>query len=414
MSLESQMLPSSRPETLENNESLFKQRLYDLQLEYVDGIMKGRTPFIGTEKIEDMNLGKLLLKFTDIRREVASRYTEQTGKEASPEDSEYSTFFDSVFEGIKDAYTSDSETWRSQVQRVILEAVNTLPRREKEKELQNEKKESTTGLVNYHSYALREFKKYHGKDTVFTEDLASHGITGDDDCISVHFEPLVKQKSEEGKEVGGLFSESSSLSKLAVEILEKKPSTRVLLGQSWLLDTPIATRIGFHVSEPLPVDGSLGLWYQFIDKDGNLKKDEIAQFFTTGKPRFYEREGYMFVEDFLKKYLPPEKRGELHLKKAKPELSKDLLIDRVMLSELTKIWDSLSEQGIEKIIRQRTFPTRFFYETEEGKKILAFFFEQKRAGYKYADVREKMPAEYQGAYEAFLEKEKYEDYTVLA
>jgi len=388
-----------------------REKIYDLQLTYVDKILKGQIPPPEALKMHDEKpkLGQLLASYTNLNRELASKYFERTGKEADPVSQEYVDFKDAVYTNIRDSYDFDTSDWIGKVKNIISEQILQLPKSAESSSSRPERPE--TGLLVHYTETLADLKK-HDENSFLARELSTHGLNPEDEYISLHLEPVAKQKSQDPEGVENLFSKNS-LAKIAVDIVENDPATRAVVGESWLLDTPVGQRVGFHLSERMPLNGSLGTWYQFLDKEGNLKEDEVQTFFETGKPRFYERQGYLLTEEFLKKYLPKEKRGIVTLKKVNPDFAPMLEIEKLRIDAIVSVWDDVNIESIKAMVAETSILSRFFTETEVGKKTWAFFLDEKEKGVPYAQMLTASETDgYSREYKRFVESLSYLPYTL--
>lgn len=404
---------------LENNERPVRVKLYELQLEYVDRMQKGISPLPDAQSKEGLTLGDLLNRYTNIRNIIANEYSMRTGKEPDlQEDSEYWQFRDAVFVAIRDAYIEDPSSWMSKVEECVREKVAGLPQAESfESESLPKKKKQTAGLLNYHVYEFEKYAEYYRDDSFFAKEFPAHGITKEDECMSIHLDPLSDSGSKQADSQSGepkenLFSQNS-FARLAETIVEKQPAVRAVVSRSWLFDTPIAARVGFHVSEKLPIDGGFGLWYQFIDKDGNIKRDEVEQFFKTGEPRFRERDAYILTEELVRKYLPQEKRGQVALRRANPEFPALKANEDIQIDALSHQFDSTDRQGVLGLIEKAPMLGSYIH-TLKGKELLSLVLSLKDQGFLYADVLKEVKARgLRKDWEEFINtKFKYLEYVI--
>ena len=126
----------------------------------------------------------------------------------------------------------------------------------------------------------------------------------------------------------GLESLRSYFEKIALHIVDESPDTAVVVGASWLLSTPIARKMGFikipgeddsdeekvKRGERTRKENDPSTWMQFIDKDGQINRKRFDKFCETGEIPFKSVKAYIPVEEFLRRYLPAPRRGEVVLK----------------------------------------------------------------------------------------------------
>lgn len=118
-------------------------------------------------------------------------------------------------------------------------------------------------------------------------------------CLILHFDALIEQKGR-NENITNLFS-AASVRKLKRVIQKKHPGISVVIAESWLLDTIVNARFGFHLL-PLREQGvpsNQGFWGQFIDQHGNIHKGRTKQFLETGIAPYQIRAGYLLADEFL-------------------------------------------------------------------------------------------------------------------
>ncbi|MFA6252698.1 MAG: hypothetical protein WCV69_00290 [Patescibacteria group bacterium] len=191
------------------------------------------------------------------------------------------------------------------------------------------------GLINYN---LR--KGSHSlEDYGFDRDL--------DQVMEVHLEEIFK--SADRKVSPQKLRES--LQELAIVIVDQFPQVKALIAESWLLDHPIMQRMGFKVTDKTSQLSTMNNWMQFVDKDGQIDKKRAQILLETGEFPFKSRVGYFPIIDFLKKYLPAErKKSPIILRDLKPEfrtfheqLDEDI-------KKLNQSWSSFKVEDIEPFI----------------------------------------------------------------
>lgn len=168
---------------------------------------------------------------------------------------------------------------------------------------------------------------------------------------------------------------------IAERIIDKEPEVAAIIGESWLLDTPIAKYLGFQRidNKKSPVN-DFSTWMQFIDKNGQIDQKRFNQLLESGEPPYKCVRAYIKTEDFLRKYLPEDRRGKVILKEIVPERRNFFLERSSHLKVLAKTWDQSCLDDI------------LFSDLIEGNKgldySLSFLSEAERK--KYLDFLEKM------------------------
>jgi hypothetical protein len=165
------------------------------------------------------------------------------------------------------------------------------------------------------------------------KQLENTGLKPDDDYLGIHFAAAFKNDKEPGS--GDI---KKWLSELAEIIIDKFPETKAVVGTSWLFDHPIMKRFGFKVVED-KADGEN--WQQMTNKEGQIDTARLESAIKNGRLPFKNLTGYVLIEDFLKKYLPENRKGEIILKEVDPEyfnVKNDVVIqkERLDLIELIK------------------------------------------------------------------------------
>lgn len=103
-------------------------------------------------------------------------------------------------------------------------------------------------------------------------------------------------------------------SKLAELIVDEYPQVRGVVGSSWLLDRAALRRYyGFQ-----PVAECKPNWLQFVGEDGQINAERVEELVKTGELPHKNIFAIVDTVDFLKKFLPPERRGEIKLKEVNP------------------------------------------------------------------------------------------------
>lgn len=170
-----------------------------------------------------------------------------------------------------------------------------------------------------------------------------------EDVINIHLEELNQQKNKDGT-IKNIYS-GESLSKLAEKIISECPQVKAVVAESWIVDSPIGRRIGLEVdSKSKDTSAGIGFWGQFINEKGEIKEEKINKFIETGIPDYYYTKGHIKVEDFLRKYLPKEKRGTVKLKDISPsalELRNFWVETKI---KLDKNWTNMSYENIVEIL----------------------------------------------------------------
>jgi len=326
--------------SIEEHEKELQDKMIMIELEYVDKLFLKEIPPLNKDSQ------------TDDIRDLVSKYTEIQGKimeykNGKSNEKELIVSKEKILGGISDLYHKDHDHWIEKSEELINQELQKYKNYGKGED-SNKDLENKAGLINF------------DMETGVGHILPGSGLLDEDICMGIHFNDFYKQQTGDIK---NLFS-SSSLEKLALKIINEHPETKAVVGESWLMDTPIAKRIGFTVyNRDLEFKGG-PFWGQFIDSNGQIKSEEVSKFLKTGKPPYIIAAGAIMVEDFLKKYLPKEKRGVIKLKettKESVEFIKDL--NRIT-EELKKKWDELSFSEIFALINSNAVLAEYFKTTD--------------------------------------------------
>ena len=309
-----------RVESVEEHERILKDKLLDIELEYVDQIFLKKIPTLDKEVNVD-DITKLIPEYTQILSDIREYVNWGKNKEK-------------ILKNISDFYHQDYEHWIEKTKELIKKEVEELKKDEKI-EGDHEENKNIAGLIDF----SMESNKGHL--------LPGSDITDNDPCLEVHFESFYKQK---GDNKTNLLSVRDSFNKIALEIVDKHPETKAVVGVSWLMDA-LGENFGFKIYNRNFNKNLQGqFWPQFIDKDGQIKNEEVSKFLETGEPPYRVAAGAMMTEDFLKKYLPKERRGKIVLKELNLEISNEIKKESVLVKALFENWEKTTEEDIEKVI----------------------------------------------------------------
>lgn len=172
-------------------------------------------------------------------------------------------------------------------------------------------KNERVGLLDYN--LLRPIAKGgHEHSPILADVLKRQGVSSLDDLLQIHFQPIFKQEG-----IGNRLTKiKESFVELAKLIVDKHPQIQGVTGTSWLLDNEAICRlIGFKIVGQCQDEN----WNQLIDQSGQINQERLTQLIKTGHLPMKNMIGYVGVIDFLKKFLPPEYRGQIKLIKLDPE-----------------------------------------------------------------------------------------------
>jgi len=222
------------------------------------------------------------------------------------EDKEREKYITPIFEALDSIYTmnNDEERREELLQQRVLREFELIPTKKKFEENRGAKQENRVGLFEY---------EIEAKNCL---DMKKFGFNEWDEFLKIHIPNFYK--SGEKQLTPGVIRDS--MEKLSELVLEKFPYISAVIGQSWLLSTPIAKRLGFKETDriiPAPLT-SMSTWAQFIDQEGNISKERLDKFIKTGEFPYKSVSAFISIEELLSRYLPKDKRGDVVLKDIRP------------------------------------------------------------------------------------------------
>lgn len=229
-----------------------------------------------------------------------------------------------LLEVLQKIYDERATDWSVMFQRTIKEWVERFPRKN-----QQRPEFPHVGLLEYVS-----------SDYVKRGELIA-GVEEGDPVMEIHVRAAYKQPDTQlgPKELVDSFRQ------LANVIIREHPETVAIGGWSWLMDTPLAKRLGFRISDGGTSARRLGMstWSQFIDRDGALAEARVKKLMETGEFPYVSKRGVMLVEEFLRRYVPDEYRNEpIVLKRTKQEWRDERSLVHDVGSRLVTEWDQLT------------------------------------------------------------------------
>ncbi|HRY82705.1 MAG TPA: hypothetical protein P5232_03325 [Candidatus Moranbacteria bacterium] len=259
---------------------------------------------------------------------------------------------------INEIYARKNEDWKKEIVQFLGSIHERFNRKEDEK---NVKK---AGIFIYNIIKSRP-------------DLIKHGIGEGGDVLEIHLEKMYKQEGQN-------FTSQSikkSFIELAEMIAEKHLGVSDLAARSWILDSGLVEAFGFEEVERTDSLNHFSTWWQFIDKNGQIDKKRFEQFTKNGKPPLQVVLAKVKVEDFLKKYLPQEKKGKILLKEYSFK-NKEALEFRKMFE--TKFNSIKPEEIADLFSESRVYSE--FYQKGIFNELIEFLVEMKKKGYTYRQI----------------------------
>lgn len=389
--------PQQTPENIiEANLQRHSEKLFD-QMESVE-LSYAENKFENQDAAGEKSFSKILEEETPIIESLVNKYNQQHNRQK--DESKQAEFKKALAKKIDKAFEVDDR--RLENVKNILDQVNVEIGEVKWRESKREK----AGQLDF--VAIDKNNRHTS-----LEYLKERGFSKDDDLIEIHF-PEVYKNEQAGLALGEI---KKSLSKLAVAIVKDYPATRGVVGTSWLMDHPIIQKLGFQVAKDLKMpQNNDSTWLQLVDKDGQINKTRLKQLRETGELPYQSRFGYITVEDFLKKYLPQELRGEVNLKQTDPEWVERNQRREKAVKDFKAGWDDFleKEQSVTEYISQ--FPEFAEILDKVGVKndFILLMSEYKEKQLKYSDIAELSPSQLkQNIDERFKEYEQTHRYKNL-
>ena len=404
--------------SIEEHERMLNDRMTAIKLEYIDLILSKSIPLLEGEdkEVSEDDIVSLLNRYTPVLRELMRCYViqrENEGVKWEPEmyDPAASQFKDKIDEFRK----VDHDHWIEKTMQLVKEEQEkikgiTVKKSSATEEGYDEEDEggenkNIAGIINFNIEMIEADSENWFKPF---GSIAKRG----DSFISIHLEPLYKQAQQSGSPD---LSLSGSLGKLAVQIITKYPETKAVIADSWIVDTPIARRIGLTIYAEKKYDRTLAFWGQFVNEKGQIDEARVKKFLETGQAPYCIATGAIMVEDFLKKYLPKEYKGRVDLKEPNPSFNlEEYEHDSKIFRDLgAKDWGTTDEAGLQNIFSQCPFMTRF-NESDFGRGFFDFLIRLKREQKTKEQLAEEFKlANFRESMRKFLAVTKYIDKEVV-
>ncbi|MFA6131541.1 MAG: hypothetical protein WC702_00530 [Patescibacteria group bacterium] len=350
------------------------------------------SPIEAADKVEhEKKLEKELLKIQILAGKMVWNKARAEGKDISFSKAfeEQSDFFSKLFREIvidrseeetdqildeaktrvNEAFDNGHDQWLDRVAEVF---DNLLEQWCYKKENTNRKERAAAGSI---SYGLK----------AGPPELEPFGIDSDDEVLELHLEEIYKREQKVGVKKAVL----QDLQNLAVAIVDRMPQVKAVTGFSWLMEHPLVKQIGFQTIEG-PSHGSRGgsTWLQFVDRNGNIHEQRLKQFLETGELPFKARFGFIPVVDFLQRYLPAERRGQIILRENRPgwREAKKLFYDA--FQGIKDRWSDLSVEELKSLLEHEQSALAVLEEIGIKDQLVDLLVEARQAGKSLSEVRE--------------------------
>lgn len=310
---------------------------------------------------------------------LLKREYEKRGRVGSSDEKE--SFLNRMKDGINQIYSSKEEDWEEKVVGYIKRECSDLGRRKNGEEKKNE-----VGIIHY---SLLKNK----------QEFLNYGIGEPRDVIELHIDKLYRKEGDD-------FSVKKirdSLGKVASLIVKEYPSVGHVIARSWLIDSSLAKAFGFEIIEKTNSLSHFSTWWQFIDKNGQIDKNRFRKFIETGQLPFKVALGKIEVEDFLRKFLPQEERGEIILKELPPEAIEIRKSLRQFEREFVKKFDSAPLRETLKLFSENEIFSKLEKDGDLDE-LIEFLIKMRKRGYSWGEVESNWGEELNGISKKLLPK----------
>lgn len=361
-------------EDSEEKEVLLSEKINQISLIYADKKFKELK-----KEISDYKFSDAIRCFTPIERYITKVLDRLEDFDFGDYQDKINIFFEDFFREVNEIYEMEGLNMEAILNLVKLKRESIKQYLSVEGLKTKENKERTLGTKLLNSNEITGVES-DGDDRVAM--LLKIGFSNLDRFIEIHVEDFYKT----GQENLGTDLIKEDLAKVAVAIVDMTPETAAVIGRSWLLDTPLAERLGFIKigdNTSSAKENDLSVWLQFVDKEGQVNQKRFSKFCESGKLPFRSVSAYIPVEDFLRRYLPENYRGKkITLKKINKQKESHVvkIMERPRVLKLDEVlksdWKSLITGVIdfESFINNENTKQIFSIYGEENEKLIFDFF----------------------------------------
>ncbi|MFA7319345.1 MAG: hypothetical protein WC022_01990 [Parcubacteria group bacterium] len=362
-------------ENVEVHEKELNRKLEAIQLTYAEERYR-----------KELEMGNDSVSFADFIEQntgIISRLKTGYDRSLSDKLDDEDIFLENIKKEIDDMYAEKNERWQEKMLEVLDYAHNRLDPR----------KESWEGVerLGILHYTVSKAKK----------GLSEYGIGEMGDIMEIHIEEMYKQKDRS-------FTAQSfkqSLAGLAERIAKDHLCVSDIVAKSWMLDSNLTKYIGFETIKKTEDLDNFSTWWQFIDKDGQINKKRLDQLMKTGKPPFQVALTRINVEDFLRKYLPEECKGDVILKEYSPQAK----AMREFREAFGVGFDSADPEGIVGLFSGSDLYAEL-YKNGDLDEVIDFLVEMKIKGYTHQQITNMKNERLDAISERLRKKIKFEEY----
>lgn len=340
-----QLSPAIESESLPDHKEKVEEELRKIQLYYADQIYHSRAGSQPDQKFSDIlkEIDSDLIK--DLSRCLRNENNNQISDEdlnkilASHDLEEIDRIYKSASENTKPKDPQQYFLERETSLQPILDYVRDKEEMSKDKFRSSwQEYEAEADLGNQNKAGIFEFNLLDENNNRINEDLVGElvkaGYSKSDDFLEIHIPDIFAADKPFGPE-----TVKESLSKLAETIVDKYPQTRAIVGVSWLLGHRAVKRV---VDFQILKEGAPN-WRQLIDKEGQIDQNKLKVLVEKNELPYKNLYGYLDTEDFLRRFLPAERKGRITLKTVNEDwLEKNGDYEKLMKEDSRKFaadWD---------------------------------------------------------------------------
>lgn len=388
-------------ETIEEHEKELSKRLIHIQLCFADEKFKKIK-----KRKETLKFSDVLKKYTSIFNLIRGIYREyyyqrhrsgENNFEKKDVEQKIKEEIEKMLEKIESIYQDGQDGWQEEISQLIIKI-------EKEFKIPQEVlgefyQRKKVGLFEYE--AIESAK----------EKLNRFGFSDLSKFVQIHFPDFYKTS---GKNITPMQIRQS-LEDLAVIIINRFPEAEGVVGKSWLMDSALAEKLGFKILEKKKRLNDTSTWGQLKDKKGQINRVVLEKILETNELPYKVTLGIIGIEDFLREYLPQNKRGKITLKRLKEKSNEQYADVKKSAQEFRLKFDGLTENEIEPCLRQNEILSNWL-DTEDGALFLRLLKEGKRAKMNMQEFFESKKEETKDMnkrFEKFIKSIMYEDVEII-
>ncbi len=389
------ILKPIKTENVEQHEKELKDRLINIQLYFADKKFK-------ENPADNLSFFQSLSEFTPLIKDLEDDLRYKYGKEIKDArifEEQVNKYLKKLEKEVNIIYFEGFD-WQQKIINFLSKERQLLAMGVEEEHKSEEEQKAGLLIYNIRERGARE-------------ELFEYGFDRFDQLLEIHFGKFYKEK-EDNSQVGSK-SVKSSFSKLAELIIDRYPEVKAVTAESWLVDTGILERMGFKTIKKEDAFDQQSTWWQLMDKDGQIKEKTLKEFVEKGELPFKSALGYVEVEEFLKKFLPQDRKGRVVLKDINLERRKELEELHEILNNFKGRFGELKAEEIQTYLEKSKLISEWL-STKQGKEFLDILVEAKKegceveeVGKKYGDILSKLSKDM----EASIKRSNYSEREII-